>query len=69
MHAQVDQKSSGKTALQVACHQGHIEIVRLLLTSGADLEAQDEDGDTALHYAAFGYESQYYEAFKMPIAP
>ena len=51
---QVDQKSSGKTALQVACHQGHLEIVQLLLGAGAKLELQDEDGDSALHYSAFG---------------
>ncbi|XP_035211065.1 E3 ubiquitin-protein ligase MIB2-like [Stegodyphus dumicola] len=50
----VDQKSSGKTALQVASHQGHLEIVRLLLAAGSSLEVQDDDGDTALHYSAFG---------------
>lgn len=50
----VDQKSSGKTALQVASHQGHQEIVELLLQRAASAEAQDDDGDTALHYAAFG---------------
>nr|KAG5706441.1 hypothetical protein BaRGS_032834 [Batillaria attramentaria] len=50
----VDQKSSGKTALQVACHQGHRDIVSLLLERDAGLELQDEDGDTALHYSAFG---------------
>lgn len=51
---QVDMKSSGKTALQVASHQGHKEIVQILLTAGANLELQDEDGDSALHYSAFG---------------
>jgi len=29
-------------------------IVALLLAAGANLEIQDEDGDTALHYSAFG---------------
>lgn len=52
--SQVDVKSSGKTALQVASHQGYLEIVQLLLKAGADLQLQDEDGDTALHYSAFG---------------
>ena len=47
-------QSSGKTALQVASHQGHKDIVQVLITAGANLELQDEDGDTALHYSAFG---------------
>lgn len=49
-----DAKSSGKTCLQVASHQGHTELVRLLLSKSASLEIADDDGDTALHYAAFG---------------
>lgn len=52
--SQVDRRSSGKSGLQVACHQGHREVVQFLLTSGADMSQQDEDGDTALHYAVFG---------------
>lgn len=50
----MDAKSSGKTCLQVASHQGHTELVALLLARGASLEVADDDGDTALHYAAFG---------------
>lgn len=50
----VDAKSSGKTCLQVAAHQGHLELVTLLLSRSASLEVADDDGDTALHYAAFG---------------
>ena len=50
----VDAKSSGKTCLQVASHQGHLELVSLLLSRSASLEVADDDGDTALHYAAFG---------------
>ncbi|XP_022104151.1 E3 ubiquitin-protein ligase MIB2-like isoform X2 [Acanthaster planci] len=50
----VDSKNSGKTALQVASHQGHLEVIKVLLLSKASLEIQDQDGDTALHYAVFG---------------
>uniref|UniRef100_A0A4W3HP84 E3 ubiquitin-protein ligase MIB2 n=1 Tax=Callorhinchus milii TaxID=7868 RepID=A0A4W3HP84_CALMI len=50
----VDIKNQGKTALQVAAHQGHIEVVKALLQANAKLEVHDEDGDTALHYASFG---------------
>lgn len=47
-------KSSGKSALQVASHQGYLDIVQVLLKANANLQLQDEDGDTALHYSAFG---------------
>lgn len=50
----VNAKSAGKTALQVASHQGGIEMVKLLLRNAADVELKDNDGDTALHYSAFG---------------
>lgn len=43
-----------KTCLQVAAHQGQKQLCVLLLDSGASLFAVDEDGDTPLHYAAFG---------------
>lgn len=55
----VDARAGGpgggkKTCLQVAAHQGQRELCLLLLDSGASLSAVDEDGDTPLHYAAFG---------------
>lgn len=54
----VDARAPGggrKTCLQVAAHQGQRELCNLLLDAGASLRAVDEDGDTPLHYAAFGY--------------
>lgn len=54
-HSQVDIKNQGKTALQVAAHQGHMEVVKALLQANSSIEVKDEDGDTALHYAAFGW--------------
>lgn len=50
----INSRSSGKTALQVASHQGHFTVVKLLLQHGAQVNASDKDGDTCLHYAAFG---------------
>lgn len=57
----VDGRSSGKTCLQVACHQGHMDIVRLLLEHKASLEIADDDGDVALHYSAFGNQPEIME--------
>lgn len=57
----VDGHSGGKTCLQVACHQGHMELVQFLLSVGASLEVADDDGDTALHYSAFGNQPEIME--------
>uniref|UniRef100_A0A3P9IJF0 E3 ubiquitin-protein ligase MIB2 n=2 Tax=Oryzias latipes TaxID=8090 RepID=A0A3P9IJF0_ORYLA len=54
----VDIKNQGKTALQVAAHQGHMEVVKALLQANCSVEVKDEDGDTALHYAAFGNQAE-----------
>uniref|UniRef100_A0A8C8LPW2 E3 ubiquitin-protein ligase MIB2 n=1 Tax=Oncorhynchus tshawytscha TaxID=74940 RepID=A0A8C8LPW2_ONCTS len=48
----VDIKNQGKTALQVAAHQGHMEVVLVLLQANSSIKVKDEDGDTALHYTA-----------------
>ncbi|XP_065127400.1 E3 ubiquitin-protein ligase MIB2 isoform X3 [Paramisgurnus dabryanus] len=54
----VDIKNQGKTALQVAAHQGHVEVVKVLLQANSSIEAKDEDGDAALHYTAFGNQAE-----------
>ncbi|XP_046895787.1 E3 ubiquitin-protein ligase MIB2 [Hypomesus transpacificus] len=54
----VDIKNQGKTALQVAAHQGHMEVVKALLQANSSIEVKDEDGDTALHYTAFGNQAE-----------
>lgn len=42
----------GQTALMLAVSHGRLDMVQLLLQSGADMNIQDEDGSTALMCAA-----------------
>lgn len=44
--------NKGVTPLSVACRQGHLDAVSILLSLGASVEAEDDAGDTPLHYAA-----------------
>lgn len=54
----VDMRSGGKTSLQVAAHQGHTNVVQMLLRAGSAVNTADTDGDTCLHYAAFGNQAE-----------
>lgn len=40
-----------QTPLQLAVTQGHTELVQLLVAEGADVNMEDEYGDTAMHVA------------------
>ena len=42
----------GNTPLHLAAWKGHIDVLHLLVENGADLEAQNNDGERALHSAA-----------------
>jgi hypothetical protein len=42
----------GCTALHFAADRGHLAVVQWLIRHGADLDAQDDEGQAALHYAA-----------------
>lgn len=46
----------GHTALQAAAQNGHVEVIRALVEAGAEVDAEDRDGDRAAHHAAFGDE-------------
>ncbi len=39
---------SGVTALLVACHKKDLSIIELLVEAGAEVNASDDDGDTAI---------------------
>lgn len=47
------QKHTGWTPLMVACANGHLDVVSLLLSSGADPKLRDARGWTAQEHAAF----------------
>ena len=53
----IDQpRNDGATALMLAAMKGNIRQVEMLLRHGADVNAQDAEGKTALNYALeFGY--------------
>jgi len=52
--ADVNSKATqhGQTPLMLSVSHGRVEVVRLLLSSGADVNVQDADGSTALMCAA-----------------
>eukprot|EP00106_Octopus_bimaculoides_P001245 XP_014768687.1 PREDICTED: ankyrin repeat-containing protein DDB_G0279043-like [Octopus bimaculoides] len=51
----IDQTNlSGQTSLMVACEQGNIELINLLVDTGADLNMADRSHSTALHHAVWG---------------
>ena len=42
----------GRTALYLAANSGDLEVCKLLVDAGAELNHQNHGGDTALHIAA-----------------
>ena len=52
MEAAEDRRAFGMTPLMRAAHNGHQKAVLLLLELGASPHEQEEDGLTALHFAA-----------------
>lgn len=51
--ADVNGAAGSKTPLQIAANWGKLKFAELLLSRGADVNARDNDGWTALHWAAF----------------
>ncbi|XP_077535262.1 uncharacterized protein LOC144147089 [Haemaphysalis longicornis] len=43
-----------ETLLHAACFAGKMELIKLTLQRGVDLECEDDDGNKPLHYAAHG---------------
>eukprot|EP01090_Pellita_catalonica_P021236 TRINITY_DN7894_c0_g1_i1.p1 TRINITY_DN7894_c0_g1~~TRINITY_DN7894_c0_g1_i1.p1 ORF type:complete len:428 (-),score=65.38 TRINITY_DN7894_c0_g1_i1:275-1558(-) len=59
------QSSTGNTALMLAIDRGKIEVAKLLVDRGANLEVRGQKGWTALHNAASGGEKGYKEVAEM----
>ncbi|XP_051501865.1 uncharacterized protein LOC127410712 [Myxocyprinus asiaticus] len=55
------QDDHGRTALSLACEQGHLDAVKLLVQFNADPEITDTWGNSALMYAACGGHSRVLE--------
>ena len=53
LHELLDGRNNdGKTPLHLACQEGHLEVVRILMSYGADSNLLDNDGKTAWDLAA-----------------
>ena len=42
-------KDSSKSALMIACENGHYECAKILIDNGADINYKNSSGETALH--------------------
>uniref|UniRef100_A0A8C6V5H5 E3 ubiquitin-protein ligase MIB1 n=1 Tax=Neogobius melanostomus TaxID=47308 RepID=A0A8C6V5H5_9GOBI len=60
----VNGQCAGHTAMQAASQNGHVDVLKLLLKHSVDLEAEDKDGDRAVHHAAFGDEGSVIEVLQ-----
>lgn len=65
----IHERSSGRTSLHFAVRAGHLESVKFLVWSGADVLLQDVHGNTPLHLACqieYGSLSNSHTGVKMP---
>lgn len=52
----------GQTAVHLACLETKIEILKLLINSGANVNCRDKDGNTPLHVSNFELHSMIVDA-------
>ena len=53
-HMEAESVLQGRTALVLACDQGHLAILRVLLAHGADYDATDEQVSVSAAHEAKG---------------
>lgn len=49
----INTKQDGLTALHIAADRGYLDIVKALISAGADIDMKTDDEDTALHLGNF----------------
>ncbi|KAL9961852.1 hypothetical protein ACROYT_G030880 [Oculina patagonica] len=59
----IDEMEDGHTALHIACHEGHCDVIRELLDRGASRNTLDLQGYTAIHHSTYADKSG--EALKL----
>ena len=58
--AMVNEPNGRETALHFACFRGHLSVVNYLITqASADVDLQNNEGNTPLHYAIMGTHENY----------
>ena len=60
----VNEKSNGMTPLMLAARYNKVEIIKILLSNGANLNAKDEKGFTALKYAELSHANEAVQLLK-----
>ena len=44
IHTWLSSTQNGRTSLHLACHYGHLEVVKMLMASGSDVKAKTNVG-------------------------
>ena len=60
----VNEKSNGMTPLMVAARYNRVEIIKILLSSGANVKTKDEKGFTALNHAELSHANEAVQFLK-----
>ena len=64
----LNQTSKNRTVFHYACHNGYLDVAKLLMKNSIDLnidlEAKDNDGYTALNYACYNNHPKIVEMIK-----